>query len=178
MFDVLFGRMLCLFDTINRDIMQKCIATLLTAKHFIPFLLVCVCVCNNIVILFHFFSRYTAGISYFLVVFTVCDFDEKEELKILPALGIALLVTYRGPSMLAKLRITQEELEAKEIAKSQILPTSSPEDSAADRGKSPAALYMIYIQLHSRHTIASVVKRILCALHLAADLFHVLSFIR
>jgi hypothetical protein len=63
-----------------------------------------------------------AGVGYFLLILALCGFTSPY--KIIPALVIALLGTYRGPSILAKLRITTEEARAKAAAAPELLPTS------------------------------------------------------
>ena len=49
--------------------------------------------------------------SFYILVLVICEFDFKY--KVVPALLVALLVTYNGPNFLAKLRITAEEAVAK-----------------------------------------------------------------
>ena len=68
--------------------------------------------------------RYFAGVSFYLVMLVLCYFDSP--LKIIPALVLALLVTYKGPSYLAQLRITAEEVAAKRLEEVQPLPTEDP----------------------------------------------------
>jgi hypothetical protein len=69
-------------------------------------------------------SRYFAGVSFYLVMLVLCYFDSP--LKIIPALVLALLVTYKGPSYLAQLRITAEEVAAKRLEEVQPLSTEEP----------------------------------------------------
>jgi hypothetical protein len=63
-----------------------------------------------------------AGVAYFLLILSFCHITGTY--KIIPALIIALLGTYRGPSILAKLRITTEEAQAKAAAAPEVVPTS------------------------------------------------------
>ena len=62
-------------------------------------------------LLITFRCRYLAGVSFYILVLVICEFDFKY--KVVPALLVALLVTYNGPNFLAKLRITAEEAVAK-----------------------------------------------------------------
>jgi len=50
-------------------------------------------------------------VSFYILVLVICEFDFKY--KVVPALIVALIVTYNGPNFLAKLRITAEEAVAK-----------------------------------------------------------------
>jgi hypothetical protein len=58
-----------------------------------------------------YLHRYLAGLGYLLLILSIVTFASPY--KIIPALVIALLATYRGPSILAKLRITTEQAAAK-----------------------------------------------------------------
>lgn len=49
--------------------------------------------------------------SVYVLVLVICSFDFRY--KVVPALLVALVVTYNGPNFLAKLRITAEEAVAK-----------------------------------------------------------------
>lgn len=55
--------------------------------------------------------RYFAGVTFYILVLVICSFDFRY--KIVPALLVALIVTYNAPHYLAKLRITAEETTAK-----------------------------------------------------------------
>lgn len=81
-----------------------------------------------------FLRSYTAGIAYFLLIFTLCDVNEEGVIKFISALLIALVVTYRGPPILAKLKITREEMLAKEEAKSRVLATGEPDTAGEGSG--------------------------------------------
>eukprot|EP01032_Pedospumella_encystans_P007762 gene7762-9270_t len=66
---------------------------------------------SNCVFMWNEFLGYLAGVSFYILVLVICEFDFKY--KVVPALLVALLVTYNGPNFLAKLRITAEEAVAK-----------------------------------------------------------------
>jgi hypothetical protein len=81
-----------------------------------------------------------AGVGYFLLILGICSFTSPY--KIIPALVIALLGTYRGPSILAKLRITTEEARAKAAVAPELLPSS--DEPAPAKGCCASLLEGIY----------------------------------
>lgn len=69
-------------------------------------------------------NRYFAGLSYLLFILTISTFISPY--KIIPALVIAVFLAYRGPYIIAKLRIKTEEA----LAKRQLEATNQAQDTA------------------------------------------------